>query len=77
MIRITSATTTTVGRCYGIRLEIATALTGTVTIADGNGTQAVLPVAAAASGKVYMGFTGSVTIVNTATEEITVSVLQR
>lgn len=77
MTRITTAQTYTIGRCYGLRLEIATALTGTVTIADNNGTQAVLPIAAAAGSKVYYGFNGPVTVVTTATEEITVSVLNR
>lgn len=77
MTRITSATTTTLGRCYGIRLEIAAALTGTVTISDNNGTQAILPIASPAVGRVYYGFTGPVSIVNSATEEITVSLLNR
>lgn len=77
MTRITTAATYTIGAAYGLRLEIATALTGTVTIADSRGTQAVLPVAAAAGGKVYYGFVGSITVTNSATEEITVSVLNR
>lgn len=75
MTRITTAATYTIGAVYGLRLEIATALTGTVTIADSRGTQAVLPISAAASGKVYYGFQGSVTVTNSATEEITVSAL--
>lgn len=77
MTRITTAATYTIGQVYGLRLEIATALTGTVTIADSRGTQAVLPIAAAAAGKVYYGFQGAVTITNSATEEITVSALNR
>lgn len=77
MTRITTAATTVIGRCYGIRIEVAAALTGTVTITDTNGTQAVLPIACPAGGKVYYGFTGSVSITNSATEEMTVSLLNR
>lgn len=75
MTRITTATTTTITKAYGLRLEIAAALTGTVTITDGNGVQAVLPIAHPVGGKEYFGFSGQITIVNSATEEITVSVL--
>jgi hypothetical protein len=75
MTRITSASTYTIGNTYGIRVEIAAALTGTVTIADANGTQAVLPIAHPVGAKEYYGFTGVVTVVNSATEEITVSAL--
>lgn len=74
MTRITTATTYTVGQAYGIRIEIAAALTGTITIADDRGTQAVLPIGAT-GGKQYFGFNGQVKVTNTATEEATVSVL--
>lgn len=72
---ITTATTTTVGRVYGIRVEINKVLTGTVTIADADGTKAVIAATTVAQGKTYYGFNGSVTVVNASTEDITVSAL--
>lgn len=72
---ITTAATTTVGKTYGIRVSINKALTGTVTIADGGTTVAVIAATTAAQDKLYFGFSGSVTLVNSATEDITVSAL--
>lgn len=77
MLYITTATTYTLGRAYGIRVEINQPTTGTVTIADGGTTVAVIAATTAASGKVYYGFTGSITIVNASAENITVSALNR
>lgn len=72
---ITTAATNTIGPAYGLRVEINKALTGTVTIADADGTKAVIAASTAASGKVYYGFNGSVTVTNASTEDITVSIL--
>ncbi len=74
---ITTATTTTVGRTYGLRVTINKALTGTLTIADGGVTVAVIAATTAAQDKVYYGFTGSVTVVNGSTEDVTLSALNR
>lgn len=74
---ITTATTTTVGLVYGIRVSINKALTGTLTIADGGTTKAVIAATTAAQDKVYYGFTGVVTVVNGSTEDVTISALNR
>lgn len=74
---ITTATTTTVGKTYGLRVSINKALTGTVTIADGGTTVAIIAATTAAQDKVYYGFSGVVTVVNSATEDITLSALTR
>lgn len=74
---ITTANTTTVGKVYGIRVTINKALTGTLTIADGGTTVAVIAATTAAQDKVYYGFTGSVTVVNGSTEDVTISALNR
>lgn len=77
MIYITTATTYTIEHAYGIRVEINKATTGTVTIADAGTTKAVIAASTAASGKIYYGFTGVITIVNASAEDITVSTLNR
>jgi hypothetical protein len=77
MTYITTAATYTIGKTYGIRVEINKALTGTLTIADGGTTVAVIAATTAAQGKMYYGFTGSVTLVNGSTEDVTVSALSR
>lgn len=77
MIHITSATTTTITRSYGIRIEINQPTTGTITIADAGTTMAVIAATTAVTGKVYYGFTGAITITNASTEDITVSTLNR
>jgi hypothetical protein len=74
MIYITSATTYTIGRTYGIRIEINAALTGTLTVADGDGTKAVIAIGSTAA-KIYYGFNGVVTVTNSASENVTVSLL--
>lgn len=71
---ITSATTLTLGKVYGVRIEINKALTGTLTIADGGSTVGVIAIAGTGSREMW-GFTGSVTLVNSATEDITVSTI--
>lgn len=74
---ITTAATTTVGKAYGIRVEINKALTGTLTIADGGTTVAVIAATTGVTGKSYYGFTGVITVVNGSTEDVTVSTLNR
>lgn len=74
MIYIITATTTTIGPVYGIRVEINATLTGTVTVADSQGTKALIAIGMSA-GKVYYGFNGSVTVTTSAADNITVSVL--
>lgn len=77
MIYVTSAATYTVGRTYGIQLSINKATTGTVTIADSDGTKGVVAVGTAAQDKTYYGFNGSVTVTTSAAEDITISALGR
>lgn len=74
---ITTATTTTIERAYGIRVSINKALTNTLTIADGGTTVAVIAATTPAQDKVYYGFAGAITLINASTEDITVSVLNR
>lgn len=71
---ITTAATLTLGKVYGVRIEINKALTGTLTIADGATTVGVVAIAGTGSREMW-GFTGSVTLVNSATEDITVSTI--
>ena len=75
MVYITGATTTTLGKVPGIRVAINQATTGTITIADGDGTKAIIAATTAAQDKVYYGFNGTVTITNASAENITVSIL--
>jgi hypothetical protein len=75
MIYITTATTTTIGRAHGLRVEINQPTAGTVTIADADGTKAVIAGTTPAQAKVYYGFNGPVSITNASAENITVSIL--
>jgi len=72
---ITTATTTTIGLAHGLRVEINQPTTGTVTIADGDGTKAIIAASTPAQAKIYYGFNGSVTVTNASAENITVSIL--
>lgn len=71
---VTSAATLTLGKVHGIRVEINKALTGTLTIADGGSTVGVVAIAGTGTREMW-GFNGSVTLVNSATEDITVSII--
>lgn len=71
---ITSATTLTLGKVYGIRIEINKALTGTLTVADAGTTVGIVAIAGTGTRE-FWGFNGSVTLVNSATEDITVSII--
>lgn len=75
MAYITTAATLTLPKVYGIHLEINKATTGTITIADAGTTVGVVAASTAAGGKDYWGLNGVVTVVNSATEDITVSVI--
>ncbi len=77
MIYITSAGTYTIGKAFGVRLNINQTTTGTVTIKDGSTTVGVLAIGATSAMKDYWGFTGSISIVTSATEDITVNILNR
>lgn len=75
MIYITTAATYSVGQVHGLRVEINQPTTGTVTIADEQGTKAIIAASTPAQAKVYYGFNGNVTVTNASAENITVSVL--
>lgn len=76
MIYITTATTYSLPPCGGLRFEFNQATTGTVTIADSQGTKAIVA-SSNTTAKVYYGFVGAITITNASAENITVSVLNR
>lgn len=75
MIYITTAATYTIGLAHGLRFEINQPTTGIVTIADTQGTKAIIAATTPAQAKVYYGFNGSVTVTNASAENITVSIL--
>lgn len=72
---ITTAATLTLPKVYGVHLEINKATTGTITVTDGGSTVGIVAASTAAGGKDYWGLNGVVTIVNSATEDITVSTI--
>lgn len=71
---ITTSATLTLPKVYGIHIEINKTLTGTLTIADAGTTVAVIAIGGTGS-KEYWGFNGAVTVVNSATEDVTVSII--
>lgn len=79
MIHITAATTTTISTTgpRGVRINVNTALTGTITVADGTGTLAVITNPGVQSSWVGYGFQGTVTVVTNATCDLSVSILNR
>lgn len=76
MTYISTATTTTIGKTYGIRIEINATLTGTVTVTDDGVTKAIIAIGQTGS-KIYFGFTGVVGIITSAADNVTVSTLNR
>ena len=83
MIRITGTTPVTVGGVSGangprgLRITTNNALTGTITVADERGTQAIItnpPVLGAWEG---YGFTGITTVTSSNTCDLSVSILNR
>jgi hypothetical protein len=77
MTYITAATTTTVASGVGILIQVNAALTGTITVQDGGVTKAIITNPTVGLPFKYYGFTGVVTIVTSATCDITVSQLQQ
>lgn len=77
MIHITSAATYQAGTARGIILQFNTGITGTATIADANGTQAIITNATVGQTYKYYGFTGAVTVVTSATTDATISNIER
>lgn len=77
MIHITSAATYQCGSPRGIILQFNGGITGTATIADANGTQAIITNATVGQAYKYFGFTGAVSVVTSATTDATVSNLER
>lgn len=75
MIHVTTAATYILPSCAGIRITVNTALTGTITVADINGTQAIITNPTVGTEYNYFGFApGAVTVVNSATADATISV---
>lgn len=74
-IYVTTATTTTLPKIYGLHVEINKATTGTITITDGGSTIAVIAATTAAQGKDYWGMNGVVTVVNASTEDFSLSTI--
>lgn len=77
MIHITTAATYQAGKARGIILQFNAGLTGTATIADDNGTQAIITNPTVGQPYKYFGFTGAVTVVTSATTDATISNLER
>lgn len=59
----------------GILVQVNAALTGTITVADGGVTKAVITNPGVGNMFKYYGFSGAVTITSSATCDVTVSVL--
>lgn len=76
-IHITGAATYQAGVARGIILMFNTAMTGTATVADSNGTQAIITNPTLGQLYKYYGFTGAVTVVTSATTDATISNLER
>lgn len=75
MIHVTTAATYTISGAAGLRITVNAALTGTITVADTNGTQAVITNPVVGSEYNYFGFApGAVTVINSATADATISV---
>lgn len=70
----TSATLVNSGS-LGILIQVNTGFTGTITVADTNGTQAVVTNPVVGNAFRYYGLTGAVTVTSSATGDITVSSL--
>lgn len=77
MIHITTAATYQAGAARGIILQFNTAMTGTATIADANGTQGIITNPTVGQAYKYYGFSGAVTVVTSATTDATISNLER
>lgn len=75
MTYMTTGQAYTIGAVYGILVQVNAPLTGTITIADGVGTKAVMASIVPVGQYRYFGFTGTVIVTPSATTDATVSVL--
>lgn len=73
MTYITTATTTSVSAPMGILITVNSALTGTITCSDVRGTFAVITNPGVGAAFRYHGLQGAVSLVTSATCDITVS----
>lgn len=74
---ITAAATTNLGQVYGIRIQVNASLTGTITVSDDNGVQAIITNPAGGQAPTYYGFVGNVIVTTSAICDITVSYLNK
>jgi hypothetical protein len=75
MLYITTATTKTIDRCAGLRITVNAALTGTITVTDAGAAIAVITNPTVGNQFEYFGFNGPITVTNSATGDITISIL--
>lgn len=76
MTYITTAQTYVIApQAYGILIQVNGALTGTLTVADGRGIQAVITNPTGGSFYRYYGLQGPVSVANSAIADVTVSTL--
>lgn len=75
MIHITAATTTNLPQAAGVKITVNAALTGTITLTDANGTQAIITNPGVGNSFNYFGLSGLSNIVTSATCDLTVSIL--
>lgn len=75
MIHITTATTTNLPPSAGLKVTVNAAYTGTITVSDTNGVQAIITNPAVGASFNYFGFVGPTNIVTSAIGDITVSIL--
>lgn len=72
MIYVTTGTTTTLPLCYGLRIQVNTALTGTITVNDAGSAKAVITNPTVGQFYDYWGFTGVPTIATSTTCDVTI-----
>jgi hypothetical protein len=77
MIHITDTTVAALGTPVNILVQVNAALTGTITVADGRGTQAVITNPTVGNIFRYYGLQGAVTATASTTCDVTVSNLSR
>lgn len=77
MTYMTTGATYTIGTGYGIVIQVNAPLTGTITVKDGNNTVAVIASVVPVGQYYYYGFSGSISVIPSATTDSTVSVLNR
>lgn len=76
MIHITTGTVTvSTSSPRGLLIQVNAALTGTITVVDAIGTQAIITNPAVGNQFLYYGLSGTVTVTPNATCDISVSIL--